>query len=84
MRLFIPPEDVGSTDLVVISEPDTRTGTVMWRILAKRASDIRDEMFKLDRAVSDNGFAVFTPMHQIETGDFKFWFQAVGVTYDIL
>lgn len=80
----LPTDEIDSTDLIVSSEPDTRTGTVMWRILAKRLSAIRDEIDKLDRAVSENGFVFFTTPHQIETGDFKYWFQSFGVTYDVL
>lgn len=79
-----PIDEIDSTELIVTSEPDRQTGTVMWRVMAKKIITVQIELQKIYNAVSEDGFASFTPPHQIETGYFRYWFQSIGVTYDVL
>jgi hypothetical protein len=85
LKIDLAENELGSASVIVSSEPiGDSPQTATWRILARSKREAEVEADKISRAVSEQGFAVFTPPHQLETGVFRYWFQLVGVTYDLL
>jgi hypothetical protein len=87
VRPFVEPDDLATVNLVIESDPiPYQPGRHSWTIIGRSTKIVADEIDKISRAVSEDGFASFHAPVLIRDSSSRYvgWFGSNGVTFDLL